>query len=122
AAMSRMRARQATPRSIASGVSSFMSPPPEPRRTTSLARVSVSNPPPGAGRATTMWKLFVPMSKAARFMASPGSARRQVVGLGDATAEAVDHAEAEVGDLLEGAALQVVVEPGVADDDRRLHR
>ena len=36
--------RQATPRSSASGVSSFMSPPPEPSRTTSRSRVNVSKP------------------------------------------------------------------------------
>ena len=45
--------------------SSFMSPPPWPRRTTSFSRVSVSKRSPPTGRATTRWKLFVPMSSAA---------------------------------------------------------
>ena len=59
-----MRVRLFTPRSMASSESSFISPPPWPRRTTSFSRVTTSKPP-GTGLATTRWKLLVPISNAA---------------------------------------------------------
>ena len=65
-AIRRMRCRQAIARSIASGAISFMSVPPWPRRTTSFSRLTISKPSSPVRRATTMWKLLVPRSRAAR--------------------------------------------------------
>ncbi len=64
-AMRRNRPRAATPRSMASAWSSFMSPDPDPSRTTSLSRARISKRLLPVGRATTRWKLLVPMSIAA---------------------------------------------------------
>ena len=46
------------PRSMASGSSTFMSPPPWPSRTISFCRVTTSMPPRSETRATTRWKLI----------------------------------------------------------------
>ena len=72
-AMRRNRPRAATPRSMASACSSFMSPDPVPRRTTSLSRARISNRLLPVGRATTRWKLLVPMSIAATGVATWGA-------------------------------------------------
>src|SRR5882724_5297544 len=72
-AMRRNRPRAATPRSMASGWSSFMSPDPVPSRTTSLSRARISNRLFPVGRATTRWKLLVPMSIAATGTATWGA-------------------------------------------------
>ena len=95
------------PRSMASGDSSFMSPPPWPRRTTSFSRVSVSKRSPPTGRATTRWKLFVPMSRAAstgRSTCSSGVVTMSASDLRRAGLQPVQHTFAEAGDLLEAAA------------------
>ena len=63
------------PRSMASADISFMSPPPRPSRTTSFSLVRVSKRSPPTGRATTRWKLFVPMSSAAEHVPPVGGAR-----------------------------------------------
>ena len=51
--------------------SCFMSPPPWPRRTVSFSRVTISYPL-SSRRATTRWKLLVPMSSAARVSVAVG--------------------------------------------------
>src|SRR5688572_16239766 len=58
---------------MASGWSSFMSPDPGPSLTTSLSRARISNRLLPVGRATTRWKLLVPMSMAATGMAASGA-------------------------------------------------
>ena len=78
------------PRSMASAAISFMSPPPWPRRTTSFSRVSVSKRSPPTGRATTRWKLLVPMSSAASTAVGPAAAVTvSVADPGDAGVEAL---------------------------------
>ena len=62
-----MRAKQAMPRSIDSRDSSFISPAPCPMRTLSFSRAMTSNPW-STTFATTMWKLLVPMSRAAMLL------------------------------------------------------
>src|SRR5829696_829911 len=128
--MRRIRRSEAIPRSMASGASSFMSPPPWPRRTTSFSRVNVSKRSPPTGRASTRWKLFVPMSRAPSTVPSAmaliscrcasdrvpdwsagGAGIRHVVSVLQELFAGVDPAEdagAEAGDLLEGAAQHVV--------------
>ena len=67
--MSAMRFRwrsASTPRWMAAGVRSFMSPPPEPRRTMSFSRAITSKRASPTTRATTRWKELVPTSMAAR--------------------------------------------------------
>src|SRR5215216_5130744 len=137
--MPRIRRRHAMPRSTASGDSSFMSPPPCPRRTTSFSRVSVSKRSAPTARATTRWKLFVPMSSAARTGASPSSEADGLVrgavtaasvpgatvSVSDhrrARVDPIEHTLAEAGDLLEAAAEPVVVRGLVPDDERGLDR
>ena len=64
----RNRSRAATARSMASSLSSRMSPGLEPRRTISFSRSRISKrgpPSPAVMRATTPWTEFVPMSTAA---------------------------------------------------------
>src|SRR5215203_2916009 len=119
--MRRIRRRQAMARSTASGASSFMSPPPWPRRTTSFSRVNVSNRSPPTARATTRWKLFVPMSSAASTGGSPGFTA-SLPDPGEAGVESIEHTLAEGGDLLEAAAQDVVGRRVVADDERGLDR
>ena len=65
----RNRVSAAMPRSMASGASSFMSPPLEPRRTASFSSAITSKWPSSSKRATTRWMELVPMSTAARFSA-----------------------------------------------------
>src|SRR5439155_18465622 len=55
------------------GWSSFMSPDPVPSRTTSLSRARISKRLFPVGRATTRWKLLVPMSIAATGVAASGA-------------------------------------------------
>ncbi len=69
----RNRVSASMPRSMASGASSFMSPPPEPSRTVSFSSAMTSKWPTSSKRATTRWIELVPMSMAARF--SPIAAR-----------------------------------------------
>ena len=60
-----IRASAATPRSMASGSSCFMSPPPWPRRTVTFSRSITSKRAPCLIFAITRWKLLVPTSIAA---------------------------------------------------------
>ena len=62
-----MRVKQTMPRSMASGDSSFISPAPWPILTLSFSRAMTSNPW-STTFATTMWKLLVPMSRAAMLL------------------------------------------------------
>ena len=62
-AIRRMLRSAMTPRSIASGLSSFMSPEPSPSRTISFSR-AITSKPEWVARAITRWKLFVPISSA----------------------------------------------------------
>ena len=62
-----MRVKQTMPRSIASRDSSFISPAPCPMRTLSFSRAMTSKPW-STTFATTMWKLLVPMSRAAMLL------------------------------------------------------
>ena len=68
----RKRASAATPLSMASAASTFMSPPPDPRRTISFSLPTTSNRSSPATRATTRWKEFVPTSIAARVSPTTG--------------------------------------------------
>src|SRR5690349_20339501 len=83
----RMRRSESTARSIASGASTFMSPEPEPSRTTSFSRSITSKRPLPAGRAITMWNELVPRSIAATGMsegaATVMSVRDRQVGGGE---------------------------------------
>ena len=63
-AILRMLRRALIPRSIASGLNIFMSPPPSPRRVLSFSRAMTSKPE-SLTFATTIWMLLVPMSIAA---------------------------------------------------------
>ena len=78
-AMRRMRARAATPRSMASGASSFMSPPPRPRRTISFSCVRTSKARSPSTRATTRWNELVPTSMAAS-VSAPSVGRSGAAG------------------------------------------
>src|SRR5215213_5473428 len=70
----RLRCRRAsTPRWMDSGVSTFMSPPPDPRRTISFSRAITSKRAFPTTRATTRWKELVPTSMAASVVGATAS-------------------------------------------------
>src|SRR4051812_3501995 len=123
--MRRIRRRQARPRSMASADISFMSPPPWPSRTTSFSLVSVSKRSPPTGRATTRWKLFVPMSRAASTgpsTCSSGVVTMSASDLRRAGLQPVQHTLPEAGDLLETGAQDVVGRSLIADHQGGLDR
>src|SRR5215213_1726233 len=113
------------PRSMASLDISFMSPPPWPSRTTSFSLVKVSKRSPPTGRATTRWKLFVPMSSAASTGSSTCSSGVVTMSASDlrrAGLQPAQHTLAEAGDLLETSAQDVVGRTLVTDHQCRLDR
>src|SRR3954469_5601910 len=65
---------------MASGVSCFMSPPPDPRRTTSFSRAITSKRLSPTTRATTRWKELVPTSMAARVVGDTTGASSDATG------------------------------------------